>query len=432
MTTQTNNRLPKSGIELIKRFEGCSLTAYPDPLSGGEPWSIGWGSTVDEKGNPFKKGDKITQERADELLESSLNTQYLPKVLKVPHASSMTEEQIGALLSFSYNLGAGFYGHPEFNTISRYLRDKDWERVPDALKLYVNPGSNVEDGLKRRRVAEGSLWHSGLLKLKAEKRLIIAKQNTLLKKKPLQSFELDFKEKIEVPRGRSYTIIDSVEEGSHVKVTIDYQAGTWYIYKPHWEITIPGKPIEHTPDNKLILLNVPYYTQLDSSTNHNSRMCFSSSCAMAAEFLKPGCLGGNTGADDVYMTKYVFKYGDTTNSTAQVRALRDLGIVAVFRQNLTRKDVIEQLEKNIPVPVGYLHKGPVSAPRGGGHWLVIIGVDLEKQQYIVHDPWGDCDLIYGGFLGSQNGSSLRYSFRNFEPRWMAEGNGTGWGIILVR
>jgi lysozyme len=430
--TTTTRKIPQSGIALIKRFEGCHLTAYPDPKTGGEPWTIGWGSTRDRQGKPFKKGDKITQQEADALLEHQLQTAFLPAILKLPHAASMSEEQIGALLSFSYNLGAGFYNSPDFTTISRYLRDKDWERVPEALLLYRNPGSSVEEGLRRRRVAEGALWSSGLEKFKSDKRLMTAKVDTLLKKEPLQSFELSPQQIVQVPKGRSYTITDSVDEGAHIKVTIDYGAGTWYIYKPHWDIVVPGKPEIHQPDNKIILLNVPYYTQLDSVTNHGARMCFSSSCAMAAEFLKPGCLGGNRGADDLYMTKYVFKYGDTTNSTAQVRALRDLGIHATFRQNLTRKDVIAQLEKDIPVPVGYLHKGPVTAPSGGGHWCVIIGVDVEKSQYIVNDPWGDADLVYGGFLGSQNGFRLRYSFRDFEPRWMVEGSGSGWGMILVR
>lgn len=424
-------KIPKAGTELIKRFEGCHLTAYPDPGTGASPWTIGWGSTKDEQGRPFKPGDKITQARADSLLEQQLLTVFLPAVMKLPHAAAMSEEQIGALLSFTYNLGAGFYNSTGFTTISRYLRDKDWDKVPEALLLYRNPGSPVEEGLKRRRVAEGALWSSGLEKFKSDKRLITANQDTLLKKEPVQSYELSAREKVEVQRGRSYTIVDSVDGGAHTRVTIGHGAGTWYIYKPHWNITVPGQPaVPPTPNS--ILLNVPCYTQLDSTTNQGARMCFSSSDAMAAEYLKPGCLGGNKGADDLFLTKYVFKYGDTTNPTAQVRALRDLGIHATFRQNLTRQDVIEQLGKGIPVPVGYLHKGPVSAPTGGGHWCIIVGVDLDKQQYIVNDPWGDCDLVYGGFLGSQNGYQLRYSFRNFEPRWMVEGSGTGWGMVLVR
>jgi hypothetical protein len=153
---------------------------------------------------------------------------------------------------------------------------------------------------------------------------------------------------------------------------------------------------------------------------------------MAAEFLKPGCLGGNRGADDVYLTKYVFRYGDTTNAVAHVRALKDLGIVAVYRQNLSRSDIIAQLEKGIPVPVGYLHKGPIGRPSGDGHWSLIVGIDQAKKQYIVNDPWGEADLVGGGMMGSQNGSKLRYSFRNFEPRWMVEGDRTGWGLILLK
>jgi hypothetical protein len=255
-------------------------------------------------------------------------------------------------------------------------------------------------------------------------------QDTILKKRPVQSFELGEKEKVEVPKGRSYTVIDSVNDGVHTKVILDNSQGTWYVYNPHWKTVNPGSA--ETATSEKILLNVPYYTQLDSTTNNSARMCFSSSCAMTAEFLKPGCLGGNRGADDLYMQKYVFKYGDTVNPTAQVRALKDLGILAVFRNNLNRQDVISQLEKKIPVPAGYLHKGPISSPTGGGHWLVIVGIDLESGHYIVNDPWGDCDLINGGMLGSMNGYRLRYSFENFEKRWMVEGDKTGWGLIITK
>jgi hypothetical protein len=74
----------------------------------------------------------------------------------------MSDQQQSALVSFAYNLGAGFYGANGFETISARLREKDWAKVPDALLLYRNPGTNVEAGLKRRREAEGGLWLQGL------------------------------------------------------------------------------------------------------------------------------------------------------------------------------------------------------------------------------------------------------------------------------
>jgi GH24 family phage-related lysozyme (muramidase) len=72
----------------------------------------------------------------------------------------MNDNQRGALLCFAYNLGADFYGSSDFNTITRVLKNKEWSKVPDALYLYRNPGSNVEAGLSRRRKAEGKLWLS--------------------------------------------------------------------------------------------------------------------------------------------------------------------------------------------------------------------------------------------------------------------------------
>jgi hypothetical protein len=76
----------------------------------------------------------------------------------VPHWNVMDDNQRSALVSFAYNLGAGFYGSAEFETISRCLRERDWAAVPAALELYRNPGTNVEAGLLRRRRAEGKLW----------------------------------------------------------------------------------------------------------------------------------------------------------------------------------------------------------------------------------------------------------------------------------
>ena len=148
------------GIKLIKEFEGCHLNAYPDPLTKGPPITIGWGSTKDFDGTPFKMGRTITQKYADELLDFDLKNRFLPSLQKIPYWNEMNDNQRGALLSFAYNLGAGFYGSSDFTTITKVLKNKEWSKVPDALYLYRNPGTRVEAGLARRRKAEGDLWKS--------------------------------------------------------------------------------------------------------------------------------------------------------------------------------------------------------------------------------------------------------------------------------
>ena len=153
--------VPQMGIKLVKEFEGCRLNAYPDPLSGGLPITIGWGSTRDKNGKPFQMGDSITQAEADELLIEEAKHHFLPALRKIPYWSEMSDGKRGALLSFAYNLGAGFYGGDNFNTITKRLKNKEWDLVPDALYLYRNPGSNVEAGLARRRKAEGEAWKKG-------------------------------------------------------------------------------------------------------------------------------------------------------------------------------------------------------------------------------------------------------------------------------
>jgi GH24 family phage-related lysozyme (muramidase) len=425
-------KLPKCGIELIKRFEGCHLKAYPDPKSGGKPYTIGWGSTRKIDGSPFTPGETITQSQADTLLEYQLLNSFLPAITKIPHFNEMSEEQVGALLSFSYNLGARFYGSEGFETISRRLRNKEWDLVPEALLLYRNPGTNVEAGLKRRRIAEGALWSKGSIKNKMAKTQIFALQNTLLKKEPIQSYQLSFNQKKEVQRGKGYNVIDIVDEGSHSKVTLDYGAGVWYIYNPHWELSCTGavKPSESEAGSRI--LKVKYFPQRDSTTTHAHRMCFSSSCAMAADYVKPDAIKVAEQEDDYYMKNFVFRHGDTTNPSAQIAALKDLGITAKKVDNLDRNDIKAQIDKNIPVPVGILHHGHVSAPKGGGHWVCIVGYDDNAQKYIVHDPYGELDLMNGGYYGSTNGANQRYSYSSFDKRWMVEGNGTGWGVIITQ
>lgn len=147
-------------IQLIKEFEGCHLSAYPDPLSGGDPWTIGYGTTRYSNGNQVKRGDKINVIEADMLLRLEIDRIADKLRTTIPHWNVMDDNQRSALVSFAYNLGAGFYGSGGFETISKCLRERNWADVPAAFELYRNPGSNVEAGLLRRRRAEGKLWGS--------------------------------------------------------------------------------------------------------------------------------------------------------------------------------------------------------------------------------------------------------------------------------
>ncbi len=154
--------LPASGVELIKEFEGCHLQAYPDPLSEGKPITIGWGSTKRRDEGEWKLGDRITQEEADSLLITQLETSYLPPLTKIPAWNDLSNNQRGAILSFAYNLGANFYNRTGFVSITRLLKNPDlWEDAAEVERifcLYRNPGSKVEAGLRRRRLREAQLW----------------------------------------------------------------------------------------------------------------------------------------------------------------------------------------------------------------------------------------------------------------------------------
>src|SRR3546814_12847795 len=90
---QTSQR----GIDLIKRFEGLRLTAYPDPATGGDPWTIGFGHT---KG--VKPGMVITAEKAESFLREDLREfeEAVERLVTV----HLCQHQFDALIAFTFNV----------------------------------------------------------------------------------------------------------------------------------------------------------------------------------------------------------------------------------------------------------------------------------------------------------------------------------------
>jgi len=144
----------QAAIALIQQFEGFHHDAYLCPAA---VWSLGWGNTTKADGSPVIPGDRISQEDGDALLQKTIDGIVRVLAGSIPYWSVMKENQQSALISFAYNLGY-FYGQDGFETISRCLRERTYQSVPNALLLYRNPGSSFEAGLTRRRKAEGMLW----------------------------------------------------------------------------------------------------------------------------------------------------------------------------------------------------------------------------------------------------------------------------------
>ncbi len=174
----------------------------------------------------------------------------------------------------------------------------------------------------------------------------------------------------------------------------------------------------------MVLLPVKqYYSQTDSATAHGDRMCFSSTCAMAIKYLRPDALRGSNADDDYLRT--VLKYGDTTEYTAHIKACKDYGITATFYKNGTKQALLSELKNGYPTATGILHRGHASAPRGGGHWMLLIGDEGGKG--VFHDPYGEMDNVNGGYVTvGSGGKEVRYSWVNWLKRWEVEGARTGW------
>lgn len=345
-------------LQMIRDFEGFVDHAYPDPASGAEPWTIGYGFTT-LNGRPVQPGQTITRAEADGELQRQAQACANHLATKIPYWQQMNGNQRCTLLDFAWNLGSDFYGDEDnFGSITRDLKNRDWAQVPQTLLLYCDPGTSVEAGLLRRRQAEAHLWST-----------------------PVAAREVS-------PPARA----------AEPAVQHEVRAAA-------------------TPSSRFSNpLKVPYNDQLRMADGQGWRECFSASSAMLAMYW------GKEPNENVY-DRLRARYGDSTEADAQLSALRSLGLEANYQTDGTVAMLKQEIDAGRPVAVGWLCDGPVSAPSGGGHWIVVIGYD--NTGFFVNDPYGNCDLVNGGYLSHHDGAGLHYSFENWVPRWRVDGTG-GW------
>lgn len=137
--------------DLIKKFEGCKLVAYQ---CSANRWTIGYGNTFFEDGTPVKPGDRITQERAEKLLDIIAKdfSDRIEKTIK----TILTDNQKSALLSFTYNVGIANLQK------STLLKKVNYNPNDPTIRLefmkWNKAGGKVLNGLTRRREAEANLY----------------------------------------------------------------------------------------------------------------------------------------------------------------------------------------------------------------------------------------------------------------------------------
>lgn len=141
----------EEGINLIKRFEGFSPTIYICP--GGYP-TIGYGHVVlAHEQDQFAKG--ITQAEATELLRKDVGVteRAVLRLISV----TLTDGQFDALVSFTFNLGAGAL---QRSTLRRKVNRGEHESIPAELMKWVWAAGKRLTGLVRRRKAEALAYSS--------------------------------------------------------------------------------------------------------------------------------------------------------------------------------------------------------------------------------------------------------------------------------
>ena len=154
-------QISNDGINLIKQFEGCVLSAYKCPAG---VWTIGYGHTKN-----VKQGMKITKEQATNLLKDDLKIyeSYVNKYVKV----KLNQNQFDALVSFTFNCGGGAL---KSSTLLKKLNKGDYTGAANELLRWNKANGKVLAGLTRRRKAEKALF------LKQSATYYIVKKNDTL------------------------------------------------------------------------------------------------------------------------------------------------------------------------------------------------------------------------------------------------------------
>jgi len=142
---------------LVKPFEGYhkklpdgGCRAYPDPGTGGKPWTIGWGST-----GPHVNPDTVwTKQQAETDLQAHLKHFAYGVLGLSPDLVNQPTRRFAAIISFCYNCGLGNY---KISTLRKRVNSCDWTGAYEEIQKWNKAAGRVLPGLTTRRKAEANL-----------------------------------------------------------------------------------------------------------------------------------------------------------------------------------------------------------------------------------------------------------------------------------
>jgi GH24 family phage-related lysozyme (muramidase) len=145
-----------AGQAFIASHEGIVLTAYPDPGTGGAPWTIGIGHTSAAGPPRVSKGMAITREDAFAILAADLATFEAAVTRAVPVA--LTQTEFDALVSLCFNIGPANFAR---STLVRRLKQGERAGAAAAFLSWTKAAGRVLPGLVTRREDERRLFLTG-------------------------------------------------------------------------------------------------------------------------------------------------------------------------------------------------------------------------------------------------------------------------------
>ena len=145
-------RLPtQAGYDLIKRWESFMPVPYLCPANY---WTIGYGCTRDQDGNPVTpRTPDVSEAEAAAMLEREVAHFAAAVARLIP--GDLTDSQFDALTSFAFNLGSGAL---QASTLRRRVNSGDYEGAGLEFPKWCWAGGRKLTGLLNRRMAEQALW----------------------------------------------------------------------------------------------------------------------------------------------------------------------------------------------------------------------------------------------------------------------------------